>query len=226
MAHDLREGGRPVADLKAMAESLEQGKVAAVQELIQQALGEGHSPAEVLDLGLLEGMKAVGERFKAGEIYLPEVMFAARAMHAGMDLLRPLLSQAGAEPRGRIVLGTVRGDMHDIGKRIVGILLEGNGFELIDLGVDVPAERFLEAAREREADIVGLSAMLTPTMLEMKEVVETIRLSDLAGKVATLIGGAPVSPEFAREIGATGYARDAAAAVELARKIISQKRRL
>ncbi|HDN84570.1 MAG TPA: cobalamin-binding protein, partial [Candidatus Aerophobetes bacterium] len=162
----------------------------------------------------------VGDKFKKNEFYVPEVLIAARAMKAGMEIIRPLLTKKGVKGAGKIILGTVRGDLHDIGKNLVGMMLEGAGFEIIDLGVDVPPEKFVEAAREKGADIIGLSALLTTTMPGMKDVIEAIKSSDLKGKLKVMIGGAPVTQDYADEIGADGYAPDAASAVDKAKQLI------
>jgi len=174
----------------------------------------------VLNDGLIAGLSVVGEKFKANEFYVPEVLIAARAMKSGMEILAPKLSEAGVEPIGRIVLGTVKGDLHDIGKNLVSMMLQGGGFEVIDLGTDVPTEKFVSAAKENDAKVVGLSALLTTTMPQMGEVVKAIQEAGLKGKVKTIIGGAPVTQGFADEIGADGYASDAAAAVDTTKALV------
>jgi len=209
-----------MVDLKEVAENLIQGKADKVKELTQKAVDEGQDVSKILNEGLLAGMSVVGDKFKKNEFYVPEVLIAARAMKAGMEIIRPLLTEKGVKGAGKVVLGTVRGDLHDIGKNLVGMMLEGAGFEVIDLGVDVSPEKFVEAAREKGADIIGLSALLTTTMPGMKDVIEAIKSSDLKGKVKVMIGGAPVTQDYADEIGADGYAPDAASAVDKAKQLI------
>jgi len=199
--------------LESLAEALERGDADAVGERTQAAIHAGRAPASILNEGLLAGMKVVGEQFRTHQIFLPEVLLAARAMHAGLDLLKPLLVRDNVPMLGRVVIGTIRGDLHDIGKNLVGIMLQGAGFEVIDLGKDVPPERFVDTAIEKEAAVIGMSALLTTTMVGMKEVVEILRARRRQGRIKTIVGGAPVSAEFAREIGADDYAFDAASAV-------------
>ena len=209
-----------MVDLKEIAENLIQGKADKVKELTQRSVDEGQDIQKILNEGLLAGMSVVGDKFKKNEFYVPEVLIAARAMKAGMEIIRPLLTKKGVKGAGKIILGTVRGDLHDIGKNLVGMMLEGAGFEITDLGVDVPPEKFVEAAREKGADIIGLSALLTTTMPGMKDVIEAIKSSDLKGKLKVMIGGAPVTQDYADEIGADGYAPDAASAVDKAKQLI------
>jgi 5-methyltetrahydrofolate--homocysteine methyltransferase len=206
--------------LKQIAETLQQGDDERLAALASQALAAGISPASVLDQGLIAGMNVVGEQFRRREIFLPDVLLAARAMYAGLDVLRPHLSRDGVPTRGKVVLGSVRGDLHDIGKNLVAILLRGAGFEVIDLGHDVHAEAFVDAAVDAGANVIGMSALLTTTMARMKEVVELLRQRGLAGRIRTIVGGAPVSADFARAIGADDYAFDAAHAVERVRGLI------
>jgi 5-methyltetrahydrofolate--homocysteine methyltransferase len=200
--------------LKQIADALQAGDDQQVGTLTGQALAAGLPAADVLQRGLVPGMTVVGDQFRAREIFLPDVLLAARAMYAGLRRLEPLLAREGVSLRGKIVLGTVKGDLHDIGKNLVGILLKGAGFEVIDLGHDVAPEAFVDAAEREGATLIGLSALLTTTMPRMREVVELVRQRGLAGRVRTIVGGAPVSADYAREIGADGYACDAAAAVE------------
>ncbi|RLE14974.1 cobalamin-binding protein [Candidatus Aerophobetes bacterium] len=209
-----------MVDLKEIAENLIQGKADKVKELTQRSVDEGQDVSKILNEGLLAGMSVVGDKFKKNEFYVPEVLIAARAMKAGMEIIRPLLTKKGVKGAGKIILGTVRGDLHDIGKNLVGMMLEGAGFEITDLGVDVSPEKFVEAAREKGADIIGLSALLTTTMPGMKDVIEAIKSSDLKGKLKVMIGGAPVTQDYADEIGADGYAPDAASAVDKAKQLI------
>lgn len=206
--------------LKQLAEDLRLGEDEAVRAGTEAALAAGFAPGEILKEGLLAGMALVGEEFGRREIFLPDVLLAARAMQAGMEVLRPRLGNDGAPPAGRIVLGTVRGDLHDIGKNLVGILLRGAGFEVVDLGTDVPAERFLEAAERSGAGVIGLSALLTTTMPRMAEVVSLVRERGLAGRVKVVVGGAPVTQAFADEIGADGWAFDADSAVRRVKALV------
>ena len=199
--------------MESLAEALQRGDDAAVRERTRAAIEAGRPPAAILNEGLLAGMSVVGEQFRTHQIFLPEVLLAARAMYAGLELLKPLLVRDKVPMLGKVVIGTIRGDLHDIGKNLVGIMLQGAGFEVIDLGKDVPPERFVETAVEHEAPVIGMSALLTTTMVGMKEVVEILRARGYQGKIKTIVGGAPVSAGFAREIGADDYGFDAASAV-------------
>ncbi len=203
-----------VSMLTAIREALEGGDDERVGALTRQALGLGLEAKAILDGGLVAGMTVVGERFRAHEIFLPDVLLAARAMYAGLDLLEPILAGQGAVRLGKVVIGTVQGDLHDIGKNLVGIMLEGAGFEVIDLGNDVAPERFVETAEREAAAVIGMSALLTTTMPAMGRVVDLLRERGRAGAVKVIVGGAPVSDEFAREIGADAHGYDAASAVE------------
>ncbi len=209
-----------MADLKDLMAGLIAGDAQAVKEMTQAAIQQGVAPQEILENGLIAGMNVVGVKFRNNEFYVPEVLIAARAMKSGMALLRPLLVKSGVKSKGKIVLGTVKGDLHDIGKNLVAMMLEGAGFEIIDLGTDISADRFLQAVREHQAQIVGLSALLTTTMVGMKQVVELIRTAE-GGKVKTIVGGAPVTKSYADEISADGYAADAAAAVDLVKSLLA-----
>jgi len=209
-----------MGDLTQLSENLQKGDMDKVRELTAQALEAGVSPGEILSDGLIAGMNIVGVKFKNNELFLPEVLVIARAMHAGLDVLKPKLAETGAEPTGRIVLGTVKGDLHDIGKNLVGMMFQGGGFEVNDLGIDVPIERFIEAAAEEGIQIVALSALLSTTMPKMRETIEALHKAGLTEKVKILVGGAPVSQEYADEIGAHGYAPDAASAVDKARELV------
>ncbi len=200
-------------------ENLQKGDHHKVAELTRQAIAAGVPADTILDDGLLAGMDVVGRRFGANEIFLPEVLLAARAMNAGMELIKPLLTAGEAPTRGKVVLGTVKGDLHDIGKNLVGVMLKGAGFEVVDLGTDVPAGAFVEAARREDAQVVGLSALITTTMAGMRDVVELFKREGLADRVKVIVGGAPVSQEFADEIGADGYGYDAANAVTLVKRL-------
>ena len=208
--------------LKQIAERLYDGEDDAVVELTQRALDEGLTPAEVLKGGLIAGMDRVGVDFRDGELFVPEVLIAARAMHAGMAILRPLLSQADVPSAGKIVMGTVEGDLHDIGKNLVAMMLEGGGFEIVDLGIDVPPDKFIETVNTEQPDLIGMSALLTTTMPSMKRTIDALVEAGLREKVKVMVGGAPVTQVFADEIGADGYAPDAASAVELARSLAGQ----
>jgi len=210
-----------MADLNEMSLMVEKGNFKEVERLTQQALDEGLPAQDILQGGLIAGMSVVGGRFKKNEIYVPEVLFSARAMKAGMALLKPILADTGTEPIGRIVLGTVKGDQHDIGKNLVRMMLEGAGFEVIDLGVDTPSEKFVEAAKENRADIVGMSALLTTTMPHMKTIIEALKSAGLT--VKTMIGGAPVTQRFADEIKADAFGKDGALAVDKAKELLGKK---
>ncbi|MBC7319110.1 corrinoid protein [bacterium] len=209
-----------MVNLQEISEALIVGNAKKVRELVEQALKEGVSPKEILDKALVPGMNVVGEKFKNNEYYVPEVLIAARAMHAGMDLIKPLLTQTGASYVGKVVIGTVRGDLHDIGKNLVAMMLEGAGFQIIDLGVDVPPEKFVEVAKNENVDIVAMSALLTTTMLAMRDTINALKEAGIRDKVKVMIGGAPVTQRYADEIGADGYAPDAATAVEKARELL------
>jgi 5-methyltetrahydrofolate--homocysteine methyltransferase len=206
--------------LQEIASNLYNGDDKAVAELVQQALDRGSAPGEVLAGGLIAGMDEVGKDFKAGELYVPEVLIAARAMHAGMGVLRPLLAEADVPSAGKYLIGTVEGDLHDIGKNLVRMMLEGAGFETVDLGTDVKPDGFVEAVREHQPEIVGMSALLTTTMVNMKTAIEALEEAGLRDSVKIMVGGAPVTAAFAEEIGADGYAPDAASAVDVAREFV------
>lgn len=207
--------------LGQIAESLMKGKANDVKEMVQKVLDDGVEPAKVLNEGLLAGMSVIGARFKKNEVYVPEVLIAARAMKAGMEILQPKLVASGVEPKGTAVVGTVKGDLHDIGKNLVCMMLEGAGFKVVDVGIDVDPEKFVQAAIEHKAQIVGVSALLTTTMTNMKAVVEAVKASEVAKTSKVMIGGAPVTQSFADEIGADGYAADAASAADLALSLLA-----
>ena len=200
--------------LTDIAQNLIAGNDEKVADLVGQAIEAEVPTVEILDHGLIAGMNVVGGRFRNHEMFLPEVLLSARAMTAGVALLKPLLIAEKVPSRGKVVLGSVEGDLHDIGKNLVGIMLEGAGFEVVDLGTDVPAERFIDAAIAENASIIGLSSLLTTTMALMKAVVDQVKERGLSEQVKVIVGGAPLSEEFARSIGAQGYAYDAANAVE------------
>ena len=207
--------------LTDVAESLIRGDDQKVLAGVQNALDDGLDPTTILAEGLIAGMNVVGEQFRVRAIFLPDVLLAARAMIAGLERLKPHLAGASLPSSARVVIGTVRGDLHDIGKNLVGVMLQGAGFEVIDLGNDVPPERFVEAAEHHGARVIGLSALLTTTMPVMKEVVELVRARGLAGRVAVIVGGAPVSDVWAQEIGADAHGYDAANAVERVRALVA-----
>ncbi len=208
-------------DLGNLKQRLIDGDAPGVTELVGQALQAGHSAESILNQALIPGMGVVGERFEQGEYFVPELLLAARAMYAGLDVLRPHLVAGGVAPAGRVVMGTVQGDLHDIGKKLVVIMLEGNGFQVTDLGADVSPERFAAAAKETGAQLVGLSALLSTTLPAMGRTVRAIRDFDPSGNVKVIIGGAPVTQAFAESIGADGFGRDATAAVTLARQLLA-----
>ena len=207
--------------LRKIASNLYEGEDQEVAELVQGALGQGMAPGEILQGGLVAGMDAVGRDFKAGDLFVPEVLIAARAMHAGMHILRPLLADSDMVGAGKCVIGTVKGDLHDIGTNLVKMMLDGAGFETIDLGTDVGPEAFIEAVHEHQPQLMGMSALLTTTMVQMKATIEALEEAGLKESVKIMIGGAPVTDVFAREIGADAYAADAASAVDVARGLVA-----
>ena len=202
--------------LQEIAEQLEAGKAKATKELVQKALDEGVTAQDVLKDGLLAGMSAIGEKFKKNEVFVPEVLMAARAMNQSLEILKPLLADAGVEAAGKVCIGTVQGDLHDIGKNLVKMMLEGKGFEVIDLGTDVAPETFINAAKENDCDIICCSALLTTTMHVMEDVVKAAEAAGIRDRVKIMIGGAPVNEEFCKQIGADGYTVDAASAADMA----------
>jgi len=203
-----------------LAEAVIQGEPTRVGELTRQQIAAGVAPKTILDDGLIAGMTVVGDRFRVHEIFLPDVLLAAKAMYAGMDALRPLLVRDGIPSLGKVVIGSVKGDLHDIGKNLVGILLKGAGFDVIDLGHDVAPERMVQTAEEQGAAVIGMSALLTTTMPVMGEVVKQLKAKGLAGKVRTVVGGAPVTAAFAKEIGADAYGFDAGNAVDVVKGLV------
>jgi 5-methyltetrahydrofolate--homocysteine methyltransferase len=207
--------------LQKIATKLYAGEEEEVAELVKSALDQGLSPAEILQGGLIAGMDEVGRDFKCGELFVPEVLVAARAMHAGMNILRPLLSKSDAQGLGKFVIGTVEGDLHDIGKNLVKMMMEGAGFEVIDLGTDVKPAAFVQAVKEHQPKLVGMSALLTTTMVAMRSTIEALNEAGLRNSVKVMVGGAPVTNDFAQSIGADAYAPDAAAAVDIARQLIA-----
>ena len=207
-----------MADLQAISENLQKGKAAEVEKLVQAAIDEGANVEEILEQGLIAGMSIIGEKFKKNEVYVPEVLIAARAMNQGMKILAPLLAEAGVEPAGRIVIGTVKGDLHDIGKNLVSMMLKGGGYDVVDLGIDVDAEKFVAGVKDSGAKVVALSALLTTTMPQMANVINALKEAGLT-EVKVMIGGAPVTQSYADEVKADGYAPDAASAVDLAKSL-------
>ncbi len=205
--------------LAEISELLQRGRSPKVKEGVQKALDEGIAPKDILEEGLLSGMSIIGEKFKNNEVFVPEVLIAARAMNAGIEILKPYLVAAGVESKGTAVIGTVKGDLHDIGKNLVKMMLEGKGLRVIDLGVDVPADKFVAAAKENDANIICCSALLTTTMGEMKSVVEAVKAEGLDSKVKVMVGGAPVTQNFCDSIGADCYTPDAASAADAALKL-------
>ncbi len=209
-----------MADLQALADSVIAGKRDDVAQLTQTAVDEGVSAEDIINEGLIAGMAVVGEKFKNNEFYVPEVLIAARAMHAGMDIIKPLLVESGIEPKGTVAIGTVKGDLHDIGKNLVAMMFEGGGYEVVDLEVDVPPEKYVEAVQSSGVDVIALSALLTTTMPAMKDTIDALVEAGVRDSVKVLIGGAPVTQNYADEIGADGYAPDAASAVDKATELI------
>ncbi|MBN2313223.1 MAG: corrinoid protein [Sedimentisphaerales bacterium] len=208
-----------MADLKALAEAVIKGDQNTAVEITKAALAEGAPPKQVLDEGLIAGMDVIGARFKKNEVYIPEVLIAARAMKMAMQILEPELVKAGVEPVGKLLIGTVQGDLHDIGKNLVAMMLKGAGFEVIDLGVDVRPEKFVEQVKSSNAQLIGMSALLTTTMPGMEKTIKALKDAGVSAKV--MIGGAPVTQDFADKIGADGYAPDAASAVDIAKSLVA-----
>ena len=207
-----------MADLEALGEAIIKGDQKTAVELTQAAVDKGTAPDTILEQGLIAGMEVVGKRFKANEVYIPEVLIAARAMKSAMEILEPKLAEAGIEPMGKALIGTVQGDLHDIGKNLVTMMLKGAGFEVTDAGVDVTPEDFVAKAKDSGAQLVGLSALLTTTMPSMEKTVQAVKDAGLDAKV--MIGGAPVTQSYADKIGADGYAPDAASAVDIAKSLL------
>jgi len=208
-----------MADLKALADAVIRGDQKKAVEITKAALKEGTAPKSVLDKGLIAGMDTVGARFKKNEIYIPEVLIAARAMKMAMEILEPELVKAGVEPVGKLLIGTVQGDLHDIGKNLVAMMLKGAGFEVIDLGVDVGPEKFVEQVKTSKAQLIGMSALLTTTMPGMERTIKALKQAGVSAKV--MIGGAPVTQDYADRIGADGFAPDAASAVDMAKSLVA-----
>ena len=208
-----------MADMNALAEAIIAGKAPVAVNIVTEALAEGIAPATILNDGLVAGMNVVGAKFKANEFYVPEVLIAARAMQKSMEILKPKLTEGGVESKGTIAIGTVKGDLHDIGKNLVAMMLEGSGFEIMDLGVDVKPEEFVDAVN-KGAQIICLSALLTTTMPSMKDTIDALKEAGIRDKVKVMIGGAPVTQNYCDEITADGYSADAASAVDKAKELL------
>ena len=203
-----------------IADEVQKGDSEAVEALVNEAISQDIPADSIMNEGLVQGMNIVSEKFKNNECFIPEVLVSAKAMTVGLGILKPLLAEKNVKPLGRAVIGTIQGDLHDIGKNIVGMLLQGAGFEIIDLGADVHVDRFVESARAENADLVGMSALLTTTMVNMKTVIERLQEAGIRDNVKVIIGGAPVSQAYADQIGADGYATDAATGVDVAKKLL------
>ena len=208
-------------DLKELYEAVVSGNAKATQALTQQALAEGVDPLKLVNEYMVPAMDEVGRRFEANEYFVPELLISARAMKASLEIIRPLLTARGDKPAGRVAIGTVKGDLHDIGKNLVGSLLEGGGFEVIDLGVNVSPEKFIATVNEKQANIVAMSALLTTTMPSMKTTIDALKQAGVRDKVKVLIGGAPITQKYADEIGADGYSENAVGAVALAKRAVA-----
>ena len=211
-----------MADFEKMSDSVIKGKQNLVEELTQKAVDEGTKPNEIINKGLINGMNVVGKKFKAGDMFVPEVLMAAKAMKSGMNIVKPLLVEGERSAAGKVLLGTVSGDLHDIGKNLVGMLMESGGLEIVNLGTDIEPAEFAEKVREHQPDVLGMSALLTTTMLAMRDTIEVLEEEGLREDVKIMVGGAPVTQEFADEIGADGWAPDAASAKDLAFDLIKK----
>jgi len=219
MVNKIVKGG-VMAKYQDLADAIIAGDNVKSKEITQKLVDSGVSSSEILNEGLVPGMEVVGRQFKANEMYIPEVLIAARAMHAAMDIIKPMLSESGAKMKGTVIIGTVQGDLHDIGKNLVGMMLEGGGFSIIDVGVDVSAEKYVEEAKKSGAKLIGLSALLTTTMPVMKDVIALLKTDSITADVKVMVGGAPLTQEYSDSIGANGYAPDASSAVDLATKLL------
>ncbi|MCI8852741.1 MAG: cobalamin-binding protein [Lachnospiraceae bacterium] len=209
-----------MSKIQEVAEAVEKGKAKLVGGLVQEALDEGCDPVEILNSGMIDAMGVVGEKFKNNEIFVPEMLVAARAMKKGVEVLKPHLASGGTASAGKMILGTVAGDLHDIGKNLVGMMIESAGFEVIDLGIDVPIEKFIEAVNENpDATLVGCSALLTTTMPALRDTVAALNEQPFRDRIKIMVGGAPITQAFADEIGADGYSEDAASAAQLAKQL-------
>ena len=212
-----------MADFEKMADAVISGNQDTVVELTEKAVDEGVNPNEIIENGLINGMNVVGKRFKAGDMFVPEVLMSAKAMKAGMNIVKPLLVEGERSAAGKVLLGTVSGDLHDIGKNLVGMLMESGGLEIVNLGTDIDPAEFAEKVREHKPDVLGMSALLTTTMLSMRDTIEVLEEEGLRDDVKIMVGGAPVTQEFADEIGADGWAPDAASAKDLAFELLNEK---
>lgn len=210
-----------MSDFNSLAELVIKGDYNGAQTLTQRMVGDGNDPLEIINQGLMAGMNVVGVRFKAGDMYVPEVMMSAKAMSKGIEVVKPLIADKDMPTAGKVLVGTVKGDLHDIGKNLVLMMMESAGFEIIDLGVDIDAEAFVKAVKEHKPQVIGMSALLTTTMLSMKDTIEALKEEGLRDSVKIIVGGAPISQGFADEIGADGYAPDAAAATDLCKRLIA-----
>ena len=210
-----------MAKYQDLADSIIRGDNIKSKEIAQKLIDERVSAVEILNDGLMPGMDVVGKKFKANEFYIPEVLIAARAMHAAMEVIKPLLSESDTNTKGKVIIGTVQGDLHDIGKNLVGMMLEGGGSTVIDLGVDISPEKFVEEIKKNGVKLIGLSALLTTTMTGMKTVIDTLKADQETAGVKVMVGGAPLTQEYADSIGAAGYAPDASSAVDLANDLLS-----
>ncbi len=207
--------------LKEIAEKVEAGRQNEVKALVESGIERGIAVSDILNGGLVAGMNSIGIKFRENEVFVPEVLVAARAMKAGLEIIKPILLREKVRSKGTIVMGTVLGDLHDIGKNIVCYMLQGAGYDVVDIGIDAPGEKFVQAAKESGAQIIGLSSLLTTTMVYMKDVVDALRASGLGDRVKVMVGGAPVTQSFADEIGAHGYASDAASAVDVVKRLLA-----
>lgn len=207
-------------DLQKLIDAVLNGDIANIPAQVKQAIAEGKTPQEVLDNGLIAGMSIVGEKFKRNDIFVPEVLISAKAMHAGLDILEPLLAESNVKPKGRVVIGTVKGDLHDIGKNLVAMMLKGNGFQVTDLGIDIEPKKFIDEAVKNNADIIAMSSLLTTSMPSMKATTDLLIQQNLQGKIKTVIGGSPVTQDYATEIKANGYADNASSAVDKVKELL------
>jgi 5-methyltetrahydrofolate--homocysteine methyltransferase len=207
-------------DWQTIKDAIFNGDIAQTPNLVNQAISKGESPEHILEQGLIAGMAEVGVKFKANEIFVPEVLIAAKAMHAALDILEPLLANTGVKPKATVIVGTVKGDLHDIGKNLVVMMLKGAGFRVVDVGIDVPAKTFIDKAESVNASLIAMSSLLTTSMPSMKATIDMLKQRGLSDKVKTVIGGAPVTQDYATQIGADGYAQDASSAVDKAKELL------
>lgn len=210
-----------MASFEDLSKQVIAGNQVKVKEVTQALIDEGSAPLDIINLGLIAGMNIVGSRFKNGEMFVPEVLMAAKSMSAGIEIVKPLIADKDMPSIGKVLLGTVKGDLHDIGKNLVGMMLESGGFTVINMGIDISPEQFIKAVKEHNPDILAMSALLTTTMLHMKDTIELLKEEGLHNKVKVIVGGAPISQDFADEVGADGFAPDAASAVDLCKKLLS-----